>query len=45
MKTPLLFNKRLWEQSGHWGKYRENMFLVLDSEADPALPRRGAAAP
>jgi threonyl-tRNA synthetase len=32
IKTPLLFNKALWEQSGHWGKYRENMFLVLDSE-------------
>jgi threonyl-tRNA synthetase len=32
VKTPLLFNKGLWEQSGHWGKYRENMFLVLDSE-------------
>jgi len=38
VKTPLLFNKRLWEQSGHWGKYRENMFLVVDSESDPALP-------
>jgi threonyl-tRNA synthetase len=38
VKTPLLFNKRLWETSGHWGKYRENMFLVLDTEADPALP-------
>jgi len=32
IKTPLLYNKALWEQSGHWGKYRENMFLVLDSE-------------
>jgi threonyl-tRNA synthetase len=32
VKTPLLYTKRLWEQSGHWGKYRENMFLVLDSE-------------
>ncbi|MGQ0641195.1 MAG: threonine--tRNA ligase [Gemmatimonadaceae bacterium] len=32
IKTPLLFNKSLWEQSGHWGKYRENMFLVLDKE-------------
>ena len=32
IRTPLLYNKRLWEQSGHWGKYRENMFLVLDSE-------------
>lgn len=32
VKTPLLFNKGLWELSGHWGKYKENMFLVLDSE-------------
>lgn len=35
--TPLLFNKRLWETSGHWGKYRENMFLVVDNETDPKL--------
>jgi threonyl-tRNA synthetase len=33
IKTPLLFNKGLWETSGHWGKYKENMFLVLDSES------------
>jgi threonyl-tRNA synthetase len=32
IKTPLLFNKGLWEISGHWGKYRENMFMVLDNE-------------
>jgi threonyl-tRNA synthetase len=32
VKTPLMFNKSLWEQSGHWGKYREAMFLVLDKE-------------
>ena len=32
IKTPLLYNKALWETSGHWGKYREHMFLVLDSE-------------
>ncbi len=32
IKTPLLYNKGLWEMSGHWGKYRENMFLVLDNE-------------
>src|SRR5512138_537855 len=38
VKTPHLFNKRLWETSGHWGKYRENMFLVLDTETDPSLP-------
>ena len=33
VRTPLMFNKGLWEISGHWGKYRENMFLVLDSES------------
>ena len=33
IKTPLLYNKGLWEISGHWGKYRENMFLVLDAES------------
>lgn len=33
IKTPLLYNKGLWEISGHWGKYKENMFLVLDSES------------
>jgi threonyl-tRNA synthetase len=33
IKTPLLYTKKLWEQSGHWGKYRENMFLVHDKEA------------
>ena len=32
IKTPLLYNKGLWEISGHWGKYQENMFLVLDNE-------------
>jgi threonyl-tRNA synthetase len=32
IKTPLLYNKGLWEISGHWGKYKENMFLVLDTE-------------
>ncbi len=34
VKTPLLYTKKLWEQSGHWGKYKENMFLVLNSETD-----------
>jgi threonyl-tRNA synthetase len=32
LKTPLLYNRKLWELSGHWGKYRDNMFLVLDAE-------------
>ena len=38
VKTPLLFNKRLWEQSGHWGVYADNMFKVLDRETDDKLP-------
>jgi len=33
IKTPLLYTKELWEQSGHWGKYRENMFMVLNNES------------
>ena len=33
IKTPLLYNRKLWELSGHWGKYRDNMFLVLDNES------------
>ncbi len=30
VKTPQLMDSRQWEQSGHWGKYRENMFVVPD---------------
>ncbi len=33
VRTPLMYNKGLWEISGHWGKYRENMFLVHDNES------------
>jgi threonyl-tRNA synthetase len=28
ISTPILVNKRLWEQSGHWDYYRDNMFMV-----------------
>jgi threonyl-tRNA synthetase len=28
VKTPLVFNKALWETSGHWGHYRQNMFQI-----------------
>jgi len=28
ISTPILVNKRLWEQSGHWEHYSENMFKV-----------------
>jgi threonyl-tRNA synthetase len=32
ISTPILVNKKLWEQSGHWEHYRENMFLVESEE-------------
>lgn len=31
--TPLMYNKALWQISGHWDVYREHMFLVLDNES------------
>ena len=34
LRTPLVSNKQLWETSGHWEHYRENMFLV-ESEGEP----------
>ena len=34
VRTPLVFNKKLWETSGHWDHYRDNMFLV-ESEGEP----------
>ena len=35
VRTPLVFNKALWETSGHWDHYRENMFL-LQSDGEPS---------
>jgi threonyl-tRNA synthetase len=28
VKTPVIFDKTLWETSGHWEKFREHMFLI-----------------
>jgi len=33
VKTPLIYNKALWERSGHWSHYRQNMFLI-ESEGE-----------
>ncbi|MFZ5725153.1 MAG: threonine--tRNA ligase [Pseudomonadota bacterium] len=30
VKTPQVMDARQWERSGHWGKYRENMFVIPD---------------
>jgi threonyl-tRNA synthetase len=32
VKTPLIYDKELWEVSGHWEKFRENMFLIPSEE-------------
>jgi threonyl-tRNA synthetase len=34
VNTPQLFNRKLWETSGHWQHFRENMFTFADDE-DP----------
>ncbi len=37
VKTPIIFNKALWEKSGHWAHYRQNMFLIDSDEEQMAL--------
>jgi threonyl-tRNA synthetase len=34
VKAPIVFNKSLWETSGHWEHYRENMFLVQSADGE-----------
>ena len=34
VKTPQLLDSKLWEASGHWGKYAQNMFVVPDAVPD-----------
>ena len=37
VKTPQLFDAELWRISGHWDKYRDNMFVTQDEERPMAL--------
>ncbi len=37
VKTPAIMPKSLWERSGHWAKYRENMFTTSAEEREFAL--------
>ena len=32
VKTPLIYDSSVWVTSGHWGKYRENMFLIPEHD-------------
>jgi threonyl-tRNA synthetase len=36
VKSPIMLDRKLWEQSGHWDKFRENMF-ISDSDDDRTL--------
>ena len=37
IETPLILNKHLWETSGHWSNYKENMYTVKIDEEDFAI--------
>ena len=37
IKTPMLMDRKFWEASGHWDKYRENMFAAEIAEEDKLL--------
>ena len=37
VRTPIIYDSSLWETSGHWGKYRENMFLTTAEERAMAV--------
>jgi threonyl-tRNA synthetase len=37
VKTPQIFDAELWKTSGHWGKYRENMFTLSVEEREMAV--------
>jgi threonyl-tRNA synthetase len=37
IKTPILLQRKLWERSGHWENYRENMYTAVIDETDYAI--------
>lgn len=37
VSTPLMMNQRLWEQSGHWQHYKENMYFTKVDDQEFAL--------
>ena len=36
-KTPIILNRALWERSGHWANYRENMYTTTIDETEYAI--------
>jgi threonyl-tRNA synthetase len=45
VKTPLVFNKALWETSGHWQHYRKNMFLIEAGSDEEQLAMKAMNCP
>ena len=37
IKTPIMLNRGLWERSGHWDHYKENMYTTQIDETDFAI--------
>ena len=37
IRTPIILNRQLWEQSGHWDHYRENMYTTIIDDEDYAI--------
>ena len=37
IETPIILNRRLWETSGHWDHYRENMYTTTIDDEDYAI--------
>ena len=37
IKTPIILNRKLWETSGHWDHYKENMYFTQIDEEDYAV--------
>ncbi|KAJ2052983.1 hypothetical protein GGH13_008422, partial [Coemansia sp. S155-1] len=41
VSTPLMYNRRLWETSGHWENYRDDMFAISSNDAAKKTPGHG----
>ncbi|MDO4540477.1 MAG: threonine--tRNA ligase [Syntrophomonadaceae bacterium] len=37
IRTPIILNRELWEQSGHWDHYKDNMYFTTIDEGDYAI--------
>ena len=42
VRTPMLVDRKLWEESGHWANYRKNMFIAEVDEGEVAGQQRKA---